>query len=1046
MIGELNFTNIVGIFGILGSIAAWISIYPSFIKPYLKKMSRSIPSLEIEEKNYLESLVSDLEFRNKQNHWSNELYIPVNSQLQEVDYHQIPQKFYCVKSINPNLEEKEFNNLTNIEKIDSSRGVTYPSLGAAIRQADENATIVIAPPGSGKTVSLRNLAIAKAKQRALVKTDQIPIFINLGYYTGFDDNGNIQSFENFLEEFFISNGYYKFLSMKKWEMLLQMNQCVFFLDGIDEMPRNPGEYEERSKNIKNFVRNWPNTQFILSCRELDYNNELSFQQILIKPFDYKHIKWYLKKYFGKEHFSSIFKQINQNSIIYDLCRNPFYLNLICLYSYSEKKLPENKVQLFSFLIDQFIIRENEKLKLDRSYEEFKEEFTEVISQLAYYLAIETMSTTLNLEKYINNIKGSPNFKKSINMIENAIKGGLLDYNENTNEIRFIHNRFQEFFSSKIILQNYRKWYFNLPKNFFTNLWWRETIIFVAGLDDKVDDLIAKILIERSRVNHSNEIIERMFKLEMLILSFECIFSNLTFNNNELYNQVRDELLDNYKIGNVLEKAKILGVLSKDKSEENQSLFQTALNDPSHWVSERAFFILSEEQLKIQMNSKSIIKEYWRFFYEGRLLSTFLPTIKSAARSKRMLVFMPFYLALLVINILCMAGIGYVFFSFFRHIFFRMEFAFTRECLGCLATITLSSYLILYFLINNDYPFLKKFIKAFPIAILVYYLSFYLPNHSLFRIGMISLGIMFYLGYNRLFRSPNESKFSLNHITAFLFGFTLLIPIYYYISSSENERENYLNYLNDIVYEFGGDFFVSDLENLVIESIKFKGIKNYQTFRNDRLLRTTVRRDVSNKLNMLNRNTNYQELLKENNISKSLIRNKIMGQLDENLKSLPKENRSTQIIDELIRNAIKTEIRKIESEKNVLSDFYVMITFGILILIILFFLYFLYKQAYSLKEISNGQEEVDDILAKYSSDEDKIKKLNQMLDKITTIWAKKALLNKIKEKLNLSLGLSREDKVIFLNKFAENSPNVEFKDAIYQSLEEEEKNYRRTLPK
>src|SRR5205085_1232452 len=111
-----------------------------------------------------------------------------------------------------------------------------------------------------------------------------------GYYTTVDAEGNPQIFEDFIEQYFFNSGYGTWLANNRWKELLQKSRCVFFLDGLDEIPRTKNEYAARTKLIENFSRQWPNTKFVISCRELDYERNLSFQQILIKPFERRHIR------------------------------------------------------------------------------------------------------------------------------------------------------------------------------------------------------------------------------------------------------------------------------------------------------------------------------------------------------------------------------------------------------------------------------------------------------------------------------------------------------------------------------------------------------------------------------------------------------------------------------------------------------------------------------------------------------------------------------------------------------------------------------------
>ena len=500
----------------------------------------------------------------------------------------------------------------------------------------------------------------------------------------------------------------------------------------------------------------------------------------------------MKGYFHeKSLYKAIFRSVENSSNILELCKNPFYLNLVCYFSKFEHTIPENKTQLFNFIVDQLIDREKQKTQIDIST--FKAGFISSISNLAYFLAVHKMTTTVPLDEYEVAIKNNSKYKTDLSMINYAIKAELLEYNESSGEIRFIHNRFQEYFSSHYILEKYQKNNSVLPKHFFTNIWWRETVLFIAGLEENVDNLIYLAIKQREQFKHENPLIRKWLKLEMTIIAFECIYNNLNFSNNALYLEVRDELIKSYHIGTALDKTKILTALRFDTSEQAGSLIEKALDDKSHWVSERAFFVLSEGNLKLQMNPKAIFKEFGRFFIEGRLLDVFVPIIKVSRKSRLVFIFLPIYFVLIGVNILTTISILYILFAFFRHAAFRLDYALTVECLGCLASILLATYAIIYGLIRNEYPILKKFLFTFPLALLSYYLVFNIPSNFFIKMGMVVLGILTASMYSNYFKKPNESDFSLGTITSYVFGFTILVPI--------NNHETLPIFLESIIPQF-----------------------------------------------------------------------------------------------------------------------------------------------------------------------------------------------------------------------------------------------------
>lgn len=957
---ENKFDLIIGIATVLGTVATWIALYPIF-QPKLFKFLGKIQEVSSEESSYLKSLILDLEQKNLRNRWSDKFYVDVDTELQErIPSYDVPPAFYVIKSINRGVKEQDFNNLSNVEKIDSSRGRTFNSLAGALGEAQDNAVIVIAAPGNGKTVSLRNLTIKRAETRLSERINKVPIFINLGYYIGLNADGSIQDFEVFLEEYLSKSGYLRYLANRNWERLLKEGRCIFFLDGIDELPRKSGEYEERSRKIANFVKSWPNIQFILSCRELDYNRELAFQQILIKPFDRKHIRTYLRKYFSKITFRKIFPLLEASGGIFELVTNPFYLDLVCYFSKFMQKIPENKSQLFNFIVDQFIERECSKQGIDLT-NKFKDTFINVMSDLAYFMAVKKMVTTTGIKNYIHSVKQHQEYYP---ILQFAIKGNLLDFNPQTEEIRFIHNRFQEFFSSFYILANYKKDKSILPQNVFTNVWWKETVLFVAGLEEDVDSLIHMINKRRDLVSPSN-LVDNLTRIEMSSLALECMWGNLSFNNKELYKKVRGELFSEYNKGNTLVKAKILFAFRHDKSFEVQQLLVEALDDESLWVSERAFFMLSDEQLRIPMSPKGVLREYWRFFIEGRLLNTVIPVIKGATKSNLIRIFMPLYVLLLILSFASVIFVFYIFYTFVEFLIHKFEFALTAECIKCLLTMAIAIYTIVYAFIKNNYPILKRFIYIIPLALLVRFLVFNIPASFISKIPMLALGYLFYYLYTRFIKRPNEDDLSLGTITAFVFGYSLLIPVFNY------------------------DAVLKDMEaNPIVPQVA-----------------------------------------------------QVAPIIRETIESSPTLKRIIEPITELGKTINPPSTQPVESNNN---KPYVYGLIGGLVVVLLIFMRYIWSQVRSFSSLSACKEKADIWLNMSISEAEKVNEIHELLVKLPSNWSQKLFIRYILDKMSLELNLSREYKMQFLGLLALKTQAINLRDSIYQYLEEEHNNYRRSV--
>jgi hypothetical protein len=574
------------------------------------------------------------------------------------------------------------------------------------------------------------------------------------------------------------------------------------------------------------------------------------------------------------------------------------------------------------------------------------------------MAVEKMVTTIRLDEFISNRVKTKNKEKLLELIGVAIKGGLIELNESSGEIRFIHHRFQEFFSSSHILNNYHKSTSVLPKNAFTNIWWKETILFIAGLEDDVSFLIDLIIKQKNSLTITNKTAEKLLKVDMLTLAFECMFSNLAFSaeiasnkpskSRELYETIRGDLVDAYNRGNTLQKVKIITVLKYDKSRVVLELMEKALKDRSHWVSERGFFVLSGGDLRIQMTPRAILSEFFRFFTDGRIINTFVPVIKSATKSTLMRVFLPLYLILLVTNMLAIVLVGYVFYSFIEFILFKLEIAFTSECLQCLATITLGAFIIIYSLVNNNYPVLKRFLYVAPLALVVKYLVFSIPSNFIYKLVMMALGWLAFGLYGRYIKRPNESNTSVGSITAFVFGFAILVPLF-------NRQV-----IQQIIETSG-------------QTVRKAWDAIAQIFRGNEQLGSTF--------------TSIASLFE--GISPYLA-------------------------------------------------------FIALIVAFIFFAVYVYRQTKLYAEINKQIIKTENILAGYSTSQLRASKLSEQLNNLSVLWAQKFLLRRSLEIMTHRFNYSREQKMDVLDHLAEKVNSVDTKDLIYQSLEQEENNFRRNI--
>lgn len=703
--------NVASIVSIVAAIPLLVTVF-RYIKA--RWVIANPSSQQLTEILYLQSFMRELEQRNAQYEWEDSLYVPLESELKKAR-DIIPPEFYVARRIHHGIGIQDYTNLSNAEKIDSSHGTTYKVLGDALRAADSHGVVVIGEPGSGKSVSLRHMALMEAKQALRGRSDKLPVYLNLGTWISVTSDGSPVSFRDFIVNEFGYANYRSSLLHSRLDYYLERRRIVFYLDGLDELRRDPIDQQERLKHLKNFMEAWPDTRFIFACRSLAYPKEFGLQEILIKPFDDSRIRRFFKKALPSSRlYRSLVDQLIQNRPLYELCQNPFYLNLLALYIRHNQFLPTNTAQLFQFFLSQFLQRE---LSRDpKGSASSPEAFELVHSTLAHYMSVREQTTTVDYDQFLSSL---PVYQRDLfdRAVRFSIEGGLLEINIASNALRFSHYRFQEYFTALGLIDILRYNPTQLPPNFFTNLWWRDTILLLAGIDPEPSYLVTLILNVRSSYENDSDLFSRLLNIDLLVLAFDCARFALSFINTNLLGSMRDELITVLSTGSPLEKVKIIRALMYDQHDLTYAAIKANVDDESIWVSETAFFALSNQTFRLGGDYATILREFWRFLLDGRLPMMLVPMVRHMGKSKKLKNLFPVYVLLSFINIGCLFIIAYMYIYIAWFLAFRLEYGFTSRCIGCMALASGISYGIGSMVFGGKLGLLGNSIRTAPVALL-----------------------------------------------------------------------------------------------------------------------------------------------------------------------------------------------------------------------------------------------------------------------------------------------------------------------------------------
>ena len=202
--------------------------------------------------------------------------------------------------------------------------------------------ILLGDPGCGKTTALENLAYQFSDH-----PDKLPIPLHLSEF----DSGMT------LEDF-IFQGWGGSLEAGHWgaqelavnlEAYLEAGRLFFLFDALNEMPLEG--YRERSLALRRFIdqRAAQGNRFLVTCRILDYSEELSgLQRVEVQPLSDEKIQHFLQNEI-EEEWPALWQTLIQGDdsphCLLEMARNPYLLTVMIDVFEEDSQLRQNRADL-----------------------------------------------------------------------------------------------------------------------------------------------------------------------------------------------------------------------------------------------------------------------------------------------------------------------------------------------------------------------------------------------------------------------------------------------------------------------------------------------------------------------------------------------------------------------------------------------------------------------------------------------------------------------------------------------------------------------------
>jgi hypothetical protein len=219
--------------------------------------------------------------------------------------------------------------------------------------------ILLGDPGTGKSLTLQQAAIALAAVELHRVYPAVPLFVRLGEFHR-DSHVTAEDVLDYVKESAPTR-------IRPWiDALDRDGRLVILFDGMDEMSRKL--YTEHTEALSKFASSRRGqTKTLFSCRITDFSPSFVHQRLVLLPFDESQIAEYLHRYFlarivviedERWKIKKLAKRLLRDVNLVD-ASNPFTLWLLCFHFAQKKTWPTSRTTLLEFYLEESFNRKRE---------------------------------------------------------------------------------------------------------------------------------------------------------------------------------------------------------------------------------------------------------------------------------------------------------------------------------------------------------------------------------------------------------------------------------------------------------------------------------------------------------------------------------------------------------------------------------------------------------------------------------------------------------------------------------------------------------------